>query len=420
MIRIFFVFILLFSTVAQNFTQPNILSQELDKWASVFPNLVQVNTLTDQTTIGGNQLKFVKISFDVTNDRPVSNKLLIANLAGNDPLSTELLFNFLKTSSNFLFYPLIEQVLKQNQIFIVLVPNPDGLNRFWNGSINSVTNLNNVSLNANFPTGWNESCSGSSNPNGPNYKGPAPESEIETIALTSFLNFRKFSQVLNLKSSPTGNGFNFNYVKGCIEDSVPGTFLQTHLNIANQLKSTFSQPLNINQIPGAGSITNEALRTCGSLSYELVIDSTGQNASLVPSLSPIINQFLYNFLQMNSTFFGQVINKEATGINANIQVTDGPADIFNFVFPANYNHFGYFFLWIPEQNYTLKFTKSGFSDLLQQFIYPINDNLIVTMYQNDNFYIVVTLFPISFALFLVNFFLLVLYQVYTTIKTYNF
>ncbi|MCR5788528.1 MAG: hypothetical protein K6G83_01430 [Lachnospiraceae bacterium] len=83
-------------------------------------------------------------------------------------------------------------VLASTCFYIVPMANPDGVTIAQTASPNWKANANGVDLNRNFPTAW-ELTKGAAGPGAANFKGFAPASEPETLALMSLAAAHNYS-----------------------------------------------------------------------------------------------------------------------------------------------------------------------------------------------------------------------------------
>jgi zinc carboxypeptidase/immune inhibitor InhA-like protein len=106
-----------------------------------------------------------------------------------------------------------KNLLKDTELWFVIVANPDGyqytfdVERLWrknlrdNDGDGQITNADGVDPNRNWPEHWNYDEEGSSSQiSSETYRGPAPTSEPETVALKGLLDRTKFKFMVNYHS----------------------------------------------------------------------------------------------------------------------------------------------------------------------------------------------------------------------------
>ncbi|MCP3996883.1 MAG: zinc carboxypeptidase, partial [bacterium] len=194
----------------------------LNATEAAYPNIAQVINLTTTynapLTHDGNEMFAIKISNNVGTEEDEPSMFVMANQHSNEigtaivalKAIEELTTKYATDSS-------IRAIVDANEIFIAPVWNPDGLdyvhfvNNNWrkNRRPNGGSSFG-VDLNRNFSAGWSASCSGSTNPNSGNYKGPAPLSEPESETMQLFAGDQRFAKVLEYHSSGRETLWEFN------------------------------------------------------------------------------------------------------------------------------------------------------------------------------------------------------------------
>lgn len=401
----------MFVVISQRFTEPEAISAQIERWKSQYSLQISTEILPGVRTIGNNPINIIKMSKDVGQNRAVPNKLIIGNLDGNDVLSTEMIYLFTRTIQNFLTDASLENIFNNNQVYIIYAANPDALNLYWKGNTTISRNLNDVFLDSNFLAGWNESCSGSTDKTFGNYKGPTPSSELEVTAIRNFLKSKSFSSILNFKKVSRGNsGMTLNYPVGCYENPISSSLKGKFFEVGQSLKNNVSFSLNVKESNRSGSLILDAFRNFGSLAFELEIGETnGQNSSLIPIISPLVNEFIYKFLSMNDST-ATITNEGGISLSSKVEVFDNTSNLITTLY-SNEDHFGIVHFWLPNGNYTLKITKPGYQELNLQVSLPFSQNFKFVMSVFKNLYIVTILYPIALIVFLVNIGFLILYQV---------
>lgn len=176
---------------------------EIRQLATQYPKLTQVTSIG--RTLEGRSIPAVRL----TNEKIGGSKpqvLYHATTHAREWVSTQMAMRLIKyLVSNHGTDPRITNLLDTTEIWIVPVVNPDGYQytftheRLWrknlrdNNGDGQITLLDGVDLNRNFDGHWGYDDEGSS-PVASNatYRGPAPESEPETQALTNFIRSKDF------------------------------------------------------------------------------------------------------------------------------------------------------------------------------------------------------------------------------------
>ncbi len=180
---------------------------------AAYPSIAKVINVTQTygapQTHDGQDMYILKISdnVDVEEDEPAmlvvpahhSNEIggNVVGLVAIDELTT-----------NYASDPEIQAIVDGNELFIAVTWNPDGLdyvhfvNQNWrkNRRPNGGSSYG-VDLNRNYGAGWSAPCSGSTNTNSGNYKGPSAFSEPESETLRRLSLDQHFTKVVDFHSS---------------------------------------------------------------------------------------------------------------------------------------------------------------------------------------------------------------------------
>jgi carboxypeptidase T len=103
--------------------------------------------------------------------------------------------------------PSVTEAVNSHEIWIAPVWNPDGysyvfaVDNMWRKNRRVFANGTGVDQNRNYPHGWDNGCSGSTDPGSQSYKGPGPASEPETQTMLALATDRRFAKMLDFHSS---------------------------------------------------------------------------------------------------------------------------------------------------------------------------------------------------------------------------
>lgn len=159
-------------------------------------------------TSEGRSLKAVRISGNVGSDED-EPAVLVASAHHCRELVTPViaLEAIDRLTDDYGSVPSITAAVDAHDIWIIPVCNPDGyehvfnVDNFWRKNRRPFGGGDfGVDLNRNYPQGWSNTCSGSSNPSSSTYKGPSAASEAETQAILALSNDRRFAKVIDVHS----------------------------------------------------------------------------------------------------------------------------------------------------------------------------------------------------------------------------
>lgn len=152
----------------------------------------------------GRDLWAIKVSDNPNVDEDEGEVLFDGTIHAREIMTVEMNLDFCRyLCENYGSDPVVTQLVDTREIFFVPVVNPDGFvynettnpngGGMWrkNRRVNSGSGCRGVDLNRNFDFQWVGSGS-SSDPCSDTYRGPAPNSEPEIAAMTSFINSREF------------------------------------------------------------------------------------------------------------------------------------------------------------------------------------------------------------------------------------
>ncbi len=196
-----FAILLLFSTAshsqtgnAQLFHSLDKITLLLDKFRSRYPHIISEKESIGKS-VEGREIWAVKVSDNPDVDEDEPEILYNSLIHGNEPMSMMVLVEFLThILNNYDSDPEISYLINNRELFFVPVINPDGytLRQRKNRRDNEDGSYG-VDLNRNFGYMW-ETSTGSINLETTShmYRGPAPFSEPESIALRDFCDKRNF------------------------------------------------------------------------------------------------------------------------------------------------------------------------------------------------------------------------------------
>jgi hypothetical protein len=174
----------------------------LNQTAARFPAIARAVNLTSEygtpSSHEGRSLYAIKISDNVTVEEDEPAFLMVAAHHGNEIGTTVVALDAVdRLMEGYATDPTITQLVDEYEIWIAPIWNVDGYpetrkNRRPGGG---------VDLNRNYPFLWDSPCSGASETESGNYKGPSPGSEPETQTMMAFAEDQRFTKVLDLHSS---------------------------------------------------------------------------------------------------------------------------------------------------------------------------------------------------------------------------
>jgi hypothetical protein len=188
-----------------------VLSEMLDA-ATAFPSICQFVDLTDTygtpSTTEGNSMFALKISDNVTLEEDEPSFLMVADHHAREIVTPVLaLYAIEQLTTQYGSDPTITGLVNSYEIWVAPVWNPDGyeyvfdVNNFWRKNRHVFAQGIGVDQNRNYPHGWDNPCSGSTDPGSQTYKGPSPGSEAETITMMAWSLDQRFAKVLDYHSS---------------------------------------------------------------------------------------------------------------------------------------------------------------------------------------------------------------------------
>ncbi len=194
------------------FTTYDELLADLDKMATMYPNLITAKAPIDETIVTheGRQIFYVKVSDNPNVDEDEAEVLYNGVHHAREPLSMiNLQYYLWVLLENYGTDEYITNIVDNTELYFVPVLNPDGylLNEatdpngggYWRKNLrDNGDGTIGVDLNRNYSYAWGQDNQGSSpNPNSNTYRGTAPFSEPETQAIRNFVLSRNFTMAFN-------------------------------------------------------------------------------------------------------------------------------------------------------------------------------------------------------------------------------
>ena len=197
-------------SVTRHFTFQE-MQNELDDMRTLFPNLISIKSSIG-TTDQGLPLFMVRISDNADIDENEPEVFLNAVHHAREPISmTQLIFFMWHILENYDSNKEIQTLVNSTELYIVPCVNPDGY--VYNATNNSTgggmwrknrhDNGNGsfgVDNNRNYSYGWGLNNGSSTSTSSDTYRGVAPFSEVENIAIRNFCNSRSFVSEFNCHS----------------------------------------------------------------------------------------------------------------------------------------------------------------------------------------------------------------------------
>ena len=185
---------------------------EMAAAAAAFPAICQLVDLTatlgTPTTFEGRHMMAIKISDNVATDEDEPAILVVSAHHARELVTPVIALEAIsRFTTQYGVDPEITAAVDGHEIWIAPVWNPDGYSHvfaddnLWRKNRRVFATGIGVDQNRNYPFGWSFPCSGSTTVNSGNYKGPAPESEAETITMLAWTEAVRFSKVLDFHSS---------------------------------------------------------------------------------------------------------------------------------------------------------------------------------------------------------------------------
>ena len=174
--------------------------EEMLRIEARFPTVVQVVDLTIRygvpATHEGRHIQAVRVSDHVGQEEDEPTLLIVAAHHANEISTPVAALDALYRLTSGYEDGTTTLLVDENEIWIAPVWNPDG----YPGSRKNARPEGSVDLNRNYPFLWESSCSGSTDPQSGNFKGPTEGSEPEVITMIAFAEAQRFTKVIDYHS----------------------------------------------------------------------------------------------------------------------------------------------------------------------------------------------------------------------------
>lgn len=177
------------------------------------PDICRVVDLTETyampPTAQGRHLFALKISDHVDLDEEELSILLVANHHAREIVTPVIALSVIDSLTTLYGTdPAVTAIVDDNEVWIAPIWNPDGYTvvfdyaNYWRKNMrDNGDGTWGVDQNRNYPQGWDDFCSGSTDPSSYTYRGPDAASEPETQTMLAWSRDRRFARVLDLHSA---------------------------------------------------------------------------------------------------------------------------------------------------------------------------------------------------------------------------
>lgn len=336
----------------------------LHAFAAAHPNLARVVDVTAAyglaPTFQGRHLHALVISDNVAVEEDEPSFLLVAAHHCREIVTPVIALDTIeRLLTGYATSPTIRAAVDTYEIWIAPVWNPDGyeyvfnVDNLWRKNRRPFAGGTGVDLNRNYPFGWSNACSGSSNPSSSSYRGPAPASEAETLTLLALSEAQRFEKVIDYHS--TGRETLWGY-------ACPTAPLDAYWRQEAMALSQASGYGGAERRPSAdGEHYHWQFATYGSLSFLTETHSTFQ-----PSYTSAITEATgvwpgtFWLLQRAMPLRGHVTHA-CTGAPLSATITYLSPTFTNGEANSSEPTFGRYHAFLPPGNHTLRFEAPGFA-----------------------------------------------------------
>lgn len=332
--------------------------------AAAFPSICRLVDLTEEygtpPTFEGRPMFAVKISDNVDQEEDEPAVLFVSNHHARELVTPVIALHAIEQLTTLYGTdPMIAELVDENEIWIAPTWNPDGyeyvfnVGNFWRKNRRVFPEGVGVDLNRNHVFGWDNDCSGSSDPNFDTYKGPVPGSEPETQTMIAFSNDQHFAKVIDYHSFGRVTVWGYK----CLSHPL-NTFL-------------VQEAAAISQAHGYGSATSEGGADGQHFQFQLGI--RGAYAFLVeiatefqPSHSSAVDEAVQVFdgiiavLQRPIPVSGRV-SDAMTGEPVAARFTYSGDNVHNCELNPTAGPLGRYHAFVPEGQFTFRFCATGYS-----------------------------------------------------------
>lgn len=229
-----------------------------------------------------------------------------------------------------------------------------------------------VDINRNYPTGWNFSCAGNTNPTSEDYRGPSAASEPEVQNLIKLHQTLKFSKLLDFHSYARE-------VRQIYADcaTLPEEVDKFFADIGSKLAGVSSYESARSCCMG-GHIAF-SYNTHGGLSYLVETGTQFQPpANVMQAEVARVWPMILTFLNIPIPIFGHVTDSSTGAPVVARIVVQGLSFNYNEVFSSNLP-FGRYHLWLPNGVWVLSFQASGYHEATIQVGAPSDVSIDVKL-----------------------------------------
>ena len=184
----------------------------LSAFEAAHPTLARVVDLTATygvaPTVQGRHLFALVISDNVASEEDEPSFLLVSAHHCREIVTPVIALDTIdRLLTGYATNPAIRAAVDDNEIWIAPIWNPDGyehvfnVDNLWRKNRRPFAGGTGVDLNRNYPFGWSNACSGSTNPGSSSYRGPSPASEAETLTMLALSEAQRFEKVIDYHST---------------------------------------------------------------------------------------------------------------------------------------------------------------------------------------------------------------------------
>jgi carboxypeptidase T len=354
-----------FSSQNPGYDNPTAIMARMRQLEASHPTLAKVINLQETynlpKTVEGNDLFAVKISRNVGSDEDEPNRLVVSNHHSREMITPQIALDTAeKLVLNYNSDPQVKSVLDTNQIYVMWTMNPDGLNHVWtkdrmwrkNRKVNSGGSIG-VDLNRNYGAGWNLSCAGSASQTSETYRGPSPNSEVETQTMSVFQADRSFAAVIDYHSYAREVRINYG---SCVR--IPPAINTMFQKSADRMASA-QKYRRVNSCCTGGQISY-AYAHHGSWA-NLIETGTAFQPPANAMKEELVRIWPGTLVGLGTPIplSGHVVDARGKPIRANIDI-QGLTWQLNEKRYSNEKRAGLYHLWIPEGQWTVSFAAPGF------------------------------------------------------------
>jgi hypothetical protein len=307
----------------------------LDSFATYYPNICRLDTIG--FSVQGRAIWAMRVTDNPTNEENEPEIRLAGNIHGDEHIGTEITLYFLRhILTNYATSPQVQNLIDNNEIWILPTSNPDGK------VANTRRNANNVDLNRDygfFWDGWGNS--------------PGPSSQVENQLMMQHLEENHIGLEYNYHSVAQYVNYPWDYHMADPPDS-------QHIIVLSEI---YADSANLTAINGyewyqaLGSLQDYSIGTSGTLAWTI--------ETLEPSASSAIDQICYD----NRDALMDICARAAWGINGVVKDSLSGSGLYariEFINPDRVDIFtdpllGDFHKMIEQGVYDIKVNANGYA-----------------------------------------------------------